>query len=57
MPDVPTLKEQGISDVDVSQWYAIFAPAKTPKPVVEQLNKALNQVLADKGVVKRRVLP
>jgi tripartite-type tricarboxylate transporter receptor subunit TctC len=53
MPDVPTLKEQGIAGVDVSQWYAIFAPAKTPKPVVEQLNKVINQVLADKSVVQR----
>ncbi|NPC55599.1 Bug family tripartite tricarboxylate transporter substrate binding protein [Caenimonas soli] len=53
MPDVPTLKEQGITGVDVSQWYAIFAPAKTPKPVVDQLNKVLNQVLADKSVVQR----
>ena len=53
MPDVPTLKEQGITGVDVSQWYAIFAPAKTPKPVVDQLNKALNQALADKSVVQR----
>jgi tripartite-type tricarboxylate transporter receptor subunit TctC len=53
MPDVPTLKEQGINDVDVSQWYGIFAPAKTPKAVVEQLNKVLNDVLADKSVVKR----
>ncbi|HSV77851.1 MAG TPA: tripartite tricarboxylate transporter substrate binding protein [Ramlibacter sp.] len=53
MPEVPTLKEQGIAGVDVSQWYAIFAPAKTPKPVVEQLNKVLNQVLADKSVVQR----
>ncbi|MBS0452538.1 MAG: tripartite tricarboxylate transporter substrate binding protein [Proteobacteria bacterium] len=53
MPDVPTLQEQGIADVDVSQWYGIFAPAKTPRPVVEQLNKVLNEVLADKTVAKR----
>jgi tripartite-type tricarboxylate transporter receptor subunit TctC len=53
MPDVPTLKEQGINGVDVSQWYAIFAPAKTPRPVVDHLNKVLNQVLADKTVVQR----
>lgn len=53
MPDVPTLQEQGIADVDVSQWYAIFAPAKTPMPVVDQLNKVLNDVLADKAVVKK----
>lgn len=53
MPDVPTLKEQGINDVDVSQWYAIFAPANTPAPVVETLNKALNQALMEKSVAQR----
>jgi tripartite-type tricarboxylate transporter receptor subunit TctC len=53
MPDVPTLKEQGIDNVDVSQWYGIFAPAKTPKPVLEQLNKVLNEALADKTVIKK----
>ena len=53
LPDVPTLKEAGVDGVDVTQWYAIFAPAKTPKPIVDQLNKALNQVLADKDIVKR----
>ena len=53
MPDVPTLKEQGVENVDVSQWYALFTPAKTPKATVEQLNKVLNEVLADPAVVKR----
>ena len=53
LPDVPTLKESGVDGVDVSQWYAIFAPAKTPKALVDQLNKALNQVLADKDTIKR----
>ena len=53
LPDVPTLQEQGVANVDVSQWYAIFAPAKTPKPVVDQLNKALNAVLSDPAVVKK----
>lgn len=53
LPDVPTLKEAGVDGVDVTQWYAIFAPAKTPKAIVDQLNKALNQVLADKEVMKR----
>jgi len=53
LPDVPTLKEAGVDGVDVTQWYAIFAPAKTPKAIVDQLNKALNQVLSDKEVIKR----
>ena len=53
LPDVPTLKEAGVDGVDVTQWYAFFAPAKTPKSIVAQLNDALNQVLSDKDVVKR----
>lgn len=53
LPDVPTLKEAGVDGVDVQQWYGFFAPAKTPKPIIDQLNKALNQVLADKEVIKR----
>jgi 2-methylaconitate cis-trans-isomerase PrpF/tripartite-type tricarboxylate transporter receptor subunit TctC len=53
LPDVPTLKEAGVDGVDVTQWYGIFAPAKTPKPIVDKINKALNEVLADKEIVKR----
>ena len=53
LPDVPTLKEAGVDGVEVQQWYGFFAPAKTLKPIIDQLNKALNQVLADKDTIKR----
>ena len=53
LPDVPTLKESDVEGVEVQQWYGFFAPAKTPRPVIDQLNKALNQVLADKEIIKR----
>jgi len=53
LPDVPTLKEAGVDGVEVQQWYGFFAPAKTPQPIVDQLNQALNQVLADKEVIRR----
>jgi tripartite-type tricarboxylate transporter receptor subunit TctC len=53
LPNVPTLRELGINGVDVSQWYGLFAPAKTPKAVITQLNTALNKVLADKEVIKK----
>lgn len=53
LPEVPTLKEAGVDGVEVQQWYAFFAPAKTPKPIIDKLNKALNQVLADKEIEKR----
>ena len=53
LPDVPTMKEAGVEGVEVEQWYGFFAPAKTPKPVIDRLNKALNQVLEDKEIEKR----
>lgn len=53
LPDIPTLKEAGVEGVEVQQWYGFFAPARTPKAIVDQLNKALNQVLADKETIKR----
>jgi tripartite-type tricarboxylate transporter receptor subunit TctC len=51
--DVPTLAEQGIKDVSIKQWYALFAPARTPKAIVERFNKELNAVLSEPDVVKR----
>ena len=53
LPDVPALAEQGITYVSMSQWYALFAPAKTPKAVADRLNKYLNGVLLGKAVQKR----
>ncbi|WP_405041590.1 Bug family tripartite tricarboxylate transporter substrate binding protein [Polaromonas sp.] len=53
LPDLPTLAEQGVANVNMSQWYAMFAPAKTPKAVIDRLNREMNSVLADKAVQKR----
>ena len=53
LPDVPTLRELGVDGVEVDQWYAIFAPAKTPKDVVSKLNQALNKVLNDPEIIKK----
>lgn len=52
-PNVPTVQESGINDFEVDSWYAMFVPAKTPKPVIERLNKALNTVLADPEVKEK----
>jgi tripartite-type tricarboxylate transporter receptor subunit TctC len=52
-PDLPTLAEQGIANVNMSQWYAMFAPAKTPKVIIDRLNKEMNAVLKDKAVEKK----
>ena len=52
-PGVPTLAESGIPDLDLTQWYALFAPAGTPEPIVRKLNQVLNQVLEDPEVRAR----
>ncbi len=53
LPDVPTLAEQGVANVNMSQWYAMFAPAKTPRAVIDRLNREMNSVLADKAAQKK----
>ncbi len=53
LPDVPTLTEQGIANVNMSQWYAMFAPAKTPRAVIDRLNREMNAVLSDQTVEKK----
>lgn len=53
MADVPTLAEQGIPNVNVGQWYALFAPSKTPAAVIQRLNKEVNLVLNDKANEKK----
>ncbi len=52
-PDLPTLEELGVEGVEVTQWYALFAPAGTPADVIGRLNAALNEVLADAQVAVR----
>ena len=49
-PEVPTMQEAGVPDFDVDSWYAMFVPARTPKAIIERLNKALNSVLADADI-------
>jgi len=50
LPNVPTLAESNIKDIDVSHWVGIFAPGGTPGDVVAKLNKAVNDVLAQSDV-------
>ena len=54
MPDVPTMDESGIKGYDVANWNAIWAPAKTPREVVAQLNRAIAKSM-DMAEVKERV--
>ena len=46
LPDVPTLAETGVKGYDVTAWNGIAAPARTPRAIVERLNREINAVLA-----------
>jgi tripartite-type tricarboxylate transporter receptor subunit TctC len=49
-PDVPTMQEAGVADFEVDSWYAMFVPAKTPKAVIERLNRALDAVVHEPAI-------
>jgi tripartite-type tricarboxylate transporter receptor subunit TctC len=49
-PELPTMIEEGIPDFEMIGWFAAFAPAKTPKPVVEKLNGGIRAAVEDKTV-------
>ena len=52
-PDLPTIAESGVDGYEATAWNGLLAPAATPKPIVEQLNKAVNEILAQPEVAKR----
>lgn len=52
-PELPTFSELGLNELDLTQWYGLFAPAGTPSAVVSSLNSALNKVLVDPETVAR----
>ena len=53
LPDVPTTKEAGLPEYQVSAWNAVFAPKGTPSAVVAKLNDALVKALDDENTRKR----
>lgn len=55
MPNLPTLAESGLPGFDATLTYGLLAPGGTPQPIVEKLNKALNDALADADVRKRLI--
>ncbi|HZT24345.1 MAG TPA: tripartite tricarboxylate transporter substrate binding protein [Pseudolabrys sp.] len=50
LPDVPTMEEAGLKDFTSDTFNAISAPPRTPKPIVDKLNKAINAVLQEPDV-------
>lgn len=53
MPDLPSIAEAGVKDYEVTSFAAIFAPLRTPKPIVEKLNKETLAALNSPDVSKK----
>ena len=53
LPDVPTFAELGLKNVVATGWFGFFAPANTPRSIVDTLNRGINKALASPDVVER----
>ena len=51
-PEVATMSEQGVK-FDVAAWYGVFAPAGTPRAVVDRMNREINRIIADPANAER----
>lgn len=50
IPDIPTVAESGVPDFEAGSWYGILAPAGTPRPVVDRLNREIVAVVKSKEI-------
>ena len=53
LPDVPTIAESGVKNFDVSPWFGVLVPAKTPPEIATQLNAAMVKVLRNPTLRER----
>ena len=52
-PDIPTIAESGLPGFEAVSWFAVFAPAGTPKPVVDKIQAEISRILKTPDVAKR----
>jgi tripartite-type tricarboxylate transporter receptor subunit TctC len=53
LPDVPTMIESGLPSYVIAGWYGMLAPAKTPRPIIDRLNREIVRILFLPDVVER----
>jgi tripartite-type tricarboxylate transporter receptor subunit TctC len=53
MPTVPTFTEAGIPGLELSNWFGVFAPAGTPKAIIERMNREINQAVRQADFIER----
>ena len=52
-PDIPTLAEAGLPGFEAVSWFALFAPANTPRPIVDKLQAEVSKILKSPDISKR----
>lgn len=52
-PELPTIAESGVKGFEVTQWYGILAPARTPRAIVDRLNKEIVRAVQQPDLAKR----
>jgi len=52
-PDLPTMAEQGMPELEGGPWFGLLAPAKTPRPVIDWLNAETRKAMAEQGLRKK----
>lgn len=53
LPDVPTMAEAGVADLEFDVWYGVFAPVKTPAGIIGKVSADLRKILAEPAVQKQ----
>ncbi len=52
-PELPTMQEAGVPGFEITQWYGLLAPAKTPQPVIAKLNREIARILHQPDVKEK----
>lgn len=55
LPDVPTVRELGFPDIEANGWNGLFAPAKTPREVIDRFQKEVAAALRNPELAKRLI--
>ncbi len=55
LPDVPTIAESGFPGFEAGSWFGLFAPRGTPPAIVAELNRAVNEIIADRAIETKMV--
>ena len=53
LPDLPTFSEQGVPGFELPVWVGVYAPAGTPKPAIERIQRELKAVVSEPDIVRR----